>query len=320
MIRKTMLASAFVLTLSLAAFGGRFTDSYDSLESVVQGLQEGLPATLDKSQKKAAKTYKSTLKKLGKDTDSLKKELKLGKTISNKLQKLGDGAVDEALGGAAAAAQADVIAALEAAQQRLNSVAGKVSPAKVQKQIDAGFDAVEASSGQTKLSKRFALLGKAEARARKADKLADKVSGGGGGGGGECLGNDIAQSDTVIVTRDGGDFGTDKVLARTTTTELGTFTQIAFYDCDGKRVLDLSLPSPLTVGSYSGGSIFPETKASFFVGPTGEGFGISTFGGVVNVTSVDGRLQFSFEWDTGAAGSAFDGVYLGSIDIPAIDQ
>ena len=94
MIRKTMLASAFVLTLSLAAFGGRFTDSYDSLESVVQGLQDDLPATLDKSQKKAAKTYKSTLKKLGKDTDSLKKEIKLGKIISNKLQKLGDGAAE----------------------------------------------------------------------------------------------------------------------------------------------------------------------------------------------------------------------------------
>ena len=41
--------------------------------------------SLDKQQKKAAKTYKSTLKKLGKDTDSLKREIKLGKSIVGKL-------------------------------------------------------------------------------------------------------------------------------------------------------------------------------------------------------------------------------------------
>lgn len=315
MLRKNLLASALVLTLSLVALGDRFTPIFDSIEITIQGLQEGLPDPLDKSQKKAAKIYKSTLKKLSKDTDSLKKEIKLGKSIAGKLAKLDDGQVEGDLLNAADALQGEVLMALDAVQQRLPGLPSKITEAKVQKQIDAGYEAMERATTQEKLSKRFAFFGKAEARARKAAKLADKLL----GGGGECTGTDIAVTDTVIVTRNLSEYGIDKYATRTGTDQLGPFTQVTLTDCDGRSLLDIRFPDPLTVGQYSGGSLDPATKLSFFVGPTGAGNGVSNFGGSAEVTNVDGRLQLTFMWDTGDVGSAYDGTYEGTLDLPAVN-
>ena len=97
------------------------------------------------------------------------------------------------------------------------------------------------------------------------------------------------------------------------------FTLITLTDCDGRSLLDIRLPNPVTVGQYSGGSLSPDSKVSFFVGPTGDGFGISNFSGSADVTNVDGRLQLTFSWDTGDNGSPFDGAYEGTLDLPAVN-
>ncbi len=318
MLQRTMISSALLLALSLAAFGARFTSAFDTVESTVQDLQAALPPKLDKAQKKAAKTYRSTLKKLRKDTTSLKSEIKLGKGLVGKLLKLGDEDVGAALEASVERLRHEVQNALELAQQKLGSVPTKITPAKVQKQLDAGFAAMEAAAAQGKLKKRIALFGKAEARARKAEKLIGKLTGGGGGGGGDCEGQDIGPGDTLDITRNGADFGAAKYSVETVTDDFGTKTVVTLTNCTSNRKLVLTFPSPLFPGSYSGGSIFPENKVGFFAGPAQDGgFGISNFGGSATVMNVATRLQLTFSWSTGDAGSDFDGLYEGMIDIPA---
>ena len=166
-----------------------------------------------------------------------------------------------------------------------------------------------------KLKKRFARYGAAEARARKATKILNKLT----GGGGSCEGQAIGLGDSVMITRNGNAFGADKYTAGVVVGEFTTDTVVTFSDCDGNVVLKLFFPETLTVGGYSGGSLDPASSLGIFAGPAdGNGFGISNFSASADVTSVDGRLQFTFSWDTGGVGSAFDGVYDGSVDLPAI--
>lgn len=289
MLRKTLLASALVLTLSIAAIADRFTTSFDAVELTVQGLQANLPEQLDKSQKKAAKIYKSTLKKLTKGSDSLSKEIKLGKSIAGGLAKLEDGQVTGDMLNAADSLQGEVLDALDTVQQRLPQLPSKITQEKVQKQIDAGYDAMETASMQENLAKRFAFYGKAESRARKAEKLADKLL----GPPAACTGTDIGIEDTVVVTRNASDWELDKFDVQTGTDVIGAFTLITLSDCDGRALMTLRFPNPVTVGQYSGGSVFPESKVAFYVGPLGEGYGISNFGGSAEVTNVNDRLQLT---------------------------
>ncbi len=297
-----------VAALAAATIAARFTDSLDALEADIVRRQAIVSPT---PSKKEAKIYKSVLKKLGKSTSSLKKEIVTAKKVVGPLSKLKDPAVDGLVVAAVDGIREDVFDAIDAAENALSVALGKVSEASVRKQINAARDLMERDFGETSVKKRLGLLKKAEARARKANSLAGKLTsgGGGGGGGGACDGQDVGAGDTANVTKSGSSFGVDKVQFKTTNDAAGSRVTISFNDCDGKRTVSITLPSPLTTGSYFGGSIFPASSTSFFAGPL-SGFGQVSFAGSVTVTGATGRLQMTFDFNLNAD------TYAGTIDIP----
>ena len=81
MFRKTLAAALCVAALAVSATADRITTHLDAVQAAVTERQTALPIKLNKQQKKAAKAYKSALKKLGKESTSLKTELKIAKGI-----------------------------------------------------------------------------------------------------------------------------------------------------------------------------------------------------------------------------------------------
>ena len=175
------------------------------------------------------------------------------KRVVGKLSKLGDAQIDAALGSAADELRGRVQMALDAAQQKLDSAAGKVKPAKVQKQIDSGVELLDRAAAEENIKKVYGFLAKAEARARKGDKLAGKVKPSGDG----CPGNPITANETITLTKDGAPFPVTRFNTFLIDTEFDKRTVISFFNCDAEQSISVTLPLPATVGSYFGGSITP---------------------------------------------------------------
>ncbi len=176
------LAALFAATSSAARFGPRL----DAFEAEMQSRTDALVGDLTKPEKKDKKLYDGALKKLAKDSDSLKGDIKLAKKSIVKVEKKkpGDATIDALKEDAVMGLAGDVSDHLDAVQADLDGFTSKVKAASVQKAIDKGRAKLTDAAGQTKTAKRLAKLIQAEAQAAKADRLFAKLSDGGGGGGG----------------------------------------------------------------------------------------------------------------------------------------
>jgi hypothetical protein len=309
-------AAICVLGLLGAAFGERATTSFDQLEDGVVELQNALPGTRNPLERRASKVYVSVITKLSRDTGSLKAELKRGRQILPKLQKLEDPAVDALVVGAVDALADEIYGTLDEAQRVLDGLpadpAKRPSRQKVQTLLDVTRNHIERGVAAVKVKTTLAFLLRAEAKARRALRLAGKVAPHEpGGDGDECLGREIDAGEAISVTEgsaapasfDAIGFATVQVEDRATTT-------VSLYDCtkDGTRVVNVTLPAPTPTGAYEQGAAAPEDAATFAIGTVGQTLAESTSGSA-ELTSVVDRLVMTFTFTA-------DGVTTsGSVDV-----
>ena len=87
MSRTLITAALGVAVLAFSASAALFTTHLDQIQIAVEQAQEELPDKLTRAQKKEASAYKSVLKKLSKDSVTIKTDLKIAKSTL-KLEKL----------------------------------------------------------------------------------------------------------------------------------------------------------------------------------------------------------------------------------------
>lgn len=185
-MRNTFVLVAGILAGALAAelsFAARFTTHLDAIEGLLttRAADSTVPT-------KVRKSFQSALKRLGKDTTNLSKEIAIARKVIGTIEKK---APDDAeLMGAASTAVGALGTAvanyIEAVSAEADALAGKKpSPALLaQRFLTKARDRYQLQFAATSLAARLRLIGQAFGSAASAKKQVDKATGGGGGGGG----------------------------------------------------------------------------------------------------------------------------------------
>ncbi len=326
MFRTLVTATFCVAALSISASADLFTTHLDEIQMAVEQRQEELPDKLTRAQKKEAAAYKSVLRKMSKDSVSLKTDLKVAK-VSLKLERFDDPQLNGLLDSALTGFTSDIQAHVDSLQMRLDLGApakkSRATPAKAQKALDKATTRLDQATGEERRKRAVARLLQANTSARKAAKLLDKLGftgdpgggdpgggdpgggdpGGGDPGTGECGGTRLGPNDAASGMFGAGAQWSGEEYSIDTS---GAQTIVTIFDCDefDGRQYKFTLPAGLAPGEYDALA----TGSSLEVSAVG-GSGTPISSGMVRIVEAGARLTVSYTFNGGVS-------YQGGFSIP----